>query len=411
MQFAHKHKQLQAEVQQQSGASSAAADPLKSNLRQVGFAEGSALLAPPVQAKEMPQLPATPGKAQPLATSPDQLPQLPQTPPEVAKAKEAAEAKKKAEAAAVARQKRINKWCVYGLDDPSAVDYCLANDASPERSASWLAGATSFLRVIKGNEANYKRFSKVMSDEDIIMVLLYTTQASYAMNAILRGQLKSKPWVDAYGKLAVASAKALKKAPKGAKNVQGKAGAIDPTQAAEKIVPIGTVYRSDGWSGFFNPVFASEYQTGRSLEERGFLSTTLVQGSYSANAPVRKTIEDAKVAREVADLSMVKSENEALFPPGQRFQIVSIECEDTKAGGRVAVSNPAQAFPKADYGDKAFNRPGLIWHVKLKHVGVAKGKKDKQPESTKDKKDKKTGHGAGDSGGLGGMLASMLGIG
>ena len=41
------------------------------------------------------------------------------------------------------------------------------------------------------------------------------------MNAGLRGQLKSKTWVDAYKKLALDSASAFKKAPKGTNNLQG----------------------------------------------------------------------------------------------------------------------------------------------------------------------------------------------
>lgn len=439
----------QAQVPQRTGPE---ARPSRSALKQVGFAEGSALLAPPVQSKDgagpqmpkrptspgempklpptpgqmpqlpqlpqtpvqqgpqMPQLPQTPGQQGPQMPAP-KLPKLPQTPPEKAQAEaaEAAEQQKQAKVAAQEQQKRVNKWCVYGLDDPSAVSYCITKESTPDDAANWLQQSTQWLNVVKNKPEVYARYSKVMTDDEIILVVLYTTQASYAMNAVLRGQLKSKPWVDAYGKLAADSAKALKKAPKGATNAQG-SGAdralIDPSRAEDKIVPIGTVYRCDNWSGFFDPVFASEYQTGRALEEPGFLSTTLVQGSYGSTMPVRKTIEDAKVSRSVADVSAVKTENEALFPPGQRFQIVSIELEDTTRGTRFGVGSPQTVFPMMDGGPQAFNRPGRIWHVRMKHTGVAKGKKNTRPAAGKDDKQKKGGAEKGP-----GPLEKLLGLG
>jgi len=346
----------------------------KSTLKQVGFEEGSAMLTPPFQAKSKhghghgAKKPRAPKDALPQQTDAQN--------PQVVEDKAETQSPKRPE-----KEPNASKWWVHGQDLLSSANYCdLTKKASPDKAPALVAEAELHVATLKTEKPDvYKRLQATMNDRDLVMVALYSSQASYTMNAVLRGQLKSEPWVNAYAGLAAEAAAALKKAPKGVVNklhtVQGKK-LVDDSKKDDKVVPVGNVYRCDSWSGFFDPVFANEYRVGRSLKEPGFLSTTVNKGAYAADAPVKKTIEDPKIARAIGDMSMVATENEVLFPPGQRFQIKSIELEDTELGKRVPVADPTTLLPNSDYGKQAFNGAGKVWHVVLKQVGVAKGKKD-----------------------------------
>lgn len=274
-----------------------------------------------------------------------------------------------------ARPNKTSPWWMPG-DNLDTVRYCEKKLATPDKVDGLMDEATQ--QVSKIEPEALERLQKTMSKEDMTLVAFYTTQASYALNAVLRGQLVSDPWVGAYGELARKTGEAVKRAPQGIANclktVNGET-LHDQKQKADKVVALGDLYRIDSWSGFFDPVFASDYQVGRQLEEPGFLSTTVNKGAYNGEGQVKKTIEGGKVARSISDMSTVGTENEVLFPPGERFAITSIELEDEKAGTRQAVPRPTAVLPDMDKGARAFNGPDKIWHVRLKHVGVAKEKK------------------------------------
>jgi len=368
---------------------------------------------PKVPVGGLPKLPDKPDPKVPAAG----MPKLPLNPAEKQKAEDerkAAEEKRAAEEKEKNKARALRKYYVPDLDDPAAVQYCAVDkQASPDDLKTYTAYAIGMVNVLKFKTV-YQRY-KHMSDEQIANVILYTTNAAYPMNAILRGQLKSAKWMGAYGAAVKDVVKSLKKMPKGVKNEQGKnaddtPNLLDKDKGEDKIVPIGSVYRNDLWSSFFDPVFVNDFKVGRALEEPGFFSATVVQGSYQPNAPVRRTIEGAKVSRSLEDISAVNTEREALFAPGQRFSITNIELEDTKRGVRTAVSDPQALMPQKDGGKHAFNRPGLVWHVKLKHTGVAKGKKaDKGKEKEADKgKQKAKGD---DEAKAPGLLEKMLGLG
>ncbi|MBL8786909.1 MAG: hypothetical protein JNJ59_18535 [Deltaproteobacteria bacterium] len=367
---------------------------LKAQLRASGFAEGGALLAP--------------GSTDAAPTRPKTaLPGKDKGKGEAAKDPVAAAPAKADGEKAPAQDKKAVAWCDSELDDPGTVAFLAGKSATPDKAEYWITYAwKEFERIKEKRPDVYKRYSKTMKDEDIAIVMLYSSQAAYAMNALLRGQVKSKAWVEAWGPLVAQAEAALKKAPKGVRNKQYKTHRDDPTvlmdakAKEDKIVPFKTVHRSDGWNGAFEEYFANAFKTGATLDEPAFLSTSTVAGSYRDDMPVNRTIEDVKVARSVADIAALRDENEVLFPPGQRFQVVSMELEDKARGARFAVKSGTALYPKRDRGPQAFNRNGLAWHVKLKHVGVAKQDKgakkagaddDAKKTRSKDKKDESGG--------------------
>lgn len=278
----------------------------------------------------------------------------------------------------------LAKYWTRGKDDAGTVIYVAGKGSTPEMLDAFRTSANSHATKLK-QKPEYARYKKVMSDKEIALVFLYTTQAAYAMNAILRGQLASERWMESYGQILGPTMKALEKVPRGAANLQYDE-MLDPSQAPDDVVRFDKTYRSDAWNGAFEEVFANDYCVGRGFEEPGFFSTSTVAGAYNKDFPVHRTITDVTTAKSISQLSDQAKEKEAVFPPGTRFRITSIEAQDEKTGKRTPVADPKALFQERDKGPQAFNRDGLHWHVTMKQVAVAKGKKEKK-QDRKDNKD------------------------
>ena len=178
-----------------------------------------------------------------------------------------------------------------------------------------------------------------LNDDDLDAVAFYTSNAAYAINAVLRGQVHHPDWLDAFGSWSARAAAALPKLPRGATNSQG-GELIDATKADDAHIDFDEVYRADDWSAHFTPMFLSDYRVGGVIQEPGFMSTTLVKGSYGADMAVQRVITNASSGKNISALSIFASENEALFAPGTRLKINSIVDADT--GKRIA--NPSAVY-------------------------------------------------------------------
>ena len=158
--------------------------------------------------------------------------------------------------------------------------------------------------------------------EEIMAIALYTTNAAYTMNAILRGQVDNdtaiaglSPWID----LCVSG---MAKLPRGAQNAQN-GGAVDDAQNDDAWVDFDTVYRADHWGSAFTPLVRSEFAVGATIGEPAFLSTAVVPGLYGVGA-VKRTIHNASAGKMIRDFSKTSAENEALFAPGTEMRIDTI---------------------------------------------------------------------------------------
>jgi hypothetical protein len=179
------------------------------------------------------------------------------------------------------------------------------------------------------------------SPDEILAVALYTTAASYVMNAILRGQVENEslirifsPWIDK-------TAEALAKLPEGAKNAQT-GSKIDDNLGDDDWVSFDEVYRVDKWDGAF-PQAALGWKQGGTIREDAFLSTAIKPGIYSLGRDdVSRTIRNASAAKSVRDLSEIDGENEALLPPGSTMRIDAIRERATQTDVKDM---------KAEYGD------------------------------------------------------------
>lgn len=206
-----------------------------------------------------------------------------------------------------------------------------------------------------------------LTDEDLLAVAMYTTNAAYAINAILRGQIKDPAWAAAYSGWGAKAAAALPKMPKGAVNKQGE-GKIDPSQADTARINFDTVYRFDGLDRpAFQNLFLSGYKVGASLTEPGFLSTTLIKGSYDlGKTGITRTISNASAAKNISALSAFPAENEALLTPQTKMTVTSIVDRDTGA----AVSDPSKKYTAEQLKTSNFEVA-----TRLDEVGPAKDAK------------------------------------
>lgn len=258
----------------------------------------------------------------------------------------------------------------------------------PEHIQGNKMAADITLARLRTNEA-----LKGIAPDDLVALAYYTTDAAYPMNAILRGLLKSQPWIDAYGKYTPGAARALAALPQGARNYQGKDEAefakfakkskvermfsstkkldpdlVDKKQSPDAIVPIKAVYRNSSW---FGVPFAQDYRVGNTFVEKAFLSTTLIKDSYGKDMPIKWTINNAQVGRSLFGISAQTEEKEVLLPPGQQFKITSIVLIDKAKKTQTPVADPIKAYPNSDGGEKAYNNPNFIWEVQLTHVSTA----------------------------------------
>ncbi len=292
-------------------------------------------------------------------------------------------------------------------DDAATVKYVLGKGAHPLRF-------TSFVNSAK-NQMKFKRTSwdkdqyQALPDEELQAVILYTGQPAYAMNAILRGLLKSDYW-EGYKQWIEPAKRGLAKLPGGARNFQQanpmfatgydeakgkspdefslsddlKKNMLTTDKPVDAIIDFDTVYRADYWGDAFNQAFANRYQVGRTFEEPAFLSTSLVKGSYDGGlAPVNLIITNVKnQAKSLLDLSQFAAEKEALLPPGSRFQVTKITY--SLDGQTKDCKKPTQKFPDSDQGQTAFNQPGLKWEITMKLLQApASGEKPTAPNRPK----------------------------
>ena len=219
--------------------------------------------------------------------------------------------------------------------------------------------------------------------ECIQAVTYYTTMAAYPMNAILRGQLRSRRW-NIIGDMVQKSTKGLLMLPEGTSNTlqaykaPGEGGGsgkeekiLDSGKDKDKDgVAYSKVFRNDDFKAHFIPIFKRDFYKGSVLFEPAFFSTTIIKDSYGANFPIKRTISDLKGAsRSISDLSTYAAEKEALFPPGCSFKINKIMCTTkgtgaTKFSSKTEVSKPADEFPElGEDNPRAINQTGILWEI------------------------------------------------
>lgn len=287
-------------------------------------------------------------------------------------------------------------------DDIETVKYVLNKGAGPHKITDMLNTAHGRVAGVRTGDPSRANKYKDLSDEELRAVILYTGQAAYAMNAILRGLLKSKYW-DVFRRFLEPAKAGLAKMPRATeRNLHKTINALsdDPTQEAYEqaqktdTVPdllkphvldpkkgvhdqitIDTVYRADYWNPAFEQAFPNRFKVGTTFEEPGFLSTTFVEGSYGGAAPIQMTITGLQSGASVADISQVTVEKEVLLSPGLRFKVTKITLKDArgKDNGDAKVSDcpqPTAKFPKNDKGQEAFNQAGLIWEVTVEALGA-----------------------------------------
>lgn len=169
-----------------------------------------------------------------------------------------------------------------------------------------------------------------LTADEILAVNLYTSDAAYKMNTILRGGNAYESDVRELLPWAIKLDSALAKMPKDVRNVQNDGSKIDDSKEAGDRVQLKTAYRSDKYGDAFNAFMKDSWGVGKRISDPGFFSASTKQGSY-ADLPVSRTIDmngtDAAVS--IMDASNMKQENEVLFRPGTQMQITKITQEGT----------------------------------------------------------------------------------
>jgi|GEM_PF-3169907 len=293
-------------------------------------------------------------------------------------------------------------WGVHGKDDLGTLKYLKDKACTPTSVPGFWTSAMGTASAYVGIDPDYEH----MTQQEVAGVIVYSGQASYGMNALLRGQLASKNWVKHLRPMIAATTAGLAKLPDGARNYQGTKSEmkfaaaldqpldqdkmVDKKQDPKAILSVPEVYRADGWNPAFSTYFRDEIAKGRTIQEPAFLSTTIVRGSYGGAPPVTRIIKDPK-GKSIVDLSLVGSEKELLMAPGQRFVIDKVTLKgSTKDSGEVA--NPGAKFPQVDASATAVNEAGKEWEVECTHVGgpeASKATKKKAGEDGGEKKDVK----------------------
>lgn len=304
-------------------------------------------------------------------------------------------AEKAAYEAEVAKLGFDAEWAVFGKDDLATLQYLNGKKCTPESVPGFWAAAL-------GTAGNYVIDPEYehMSQAEIAGVIAYSGQASYGINAVLRGQVKSKNWVKHLKPIVPLATAGLAKLPDGARNFQGTKVEmkfaeldnkpldqnlmLDPTKDANAVLAISEVYRADGWNPAFSAYFRDEVVEGRTIVEPAFLSTTVIRGSYGGAAPVTRVIREPK-GKSIVDLSLIGSEKELLMAPGQRFVIDKITLKGGKKKGGPQ-PNPGAAFPEVDASPAAVNEPGKQWEVECTHVGGPEASKETKKKASSDGK-------------------------
>jgi hypothetical protein len=211
-----------------------------------------------------------------------------------------------------------------------------------------------------------------LTDSELTAIALYSGQAAYPMNQVLRGLITDPATIKAYLPWCLHLERALAKLPDTARNLmKGQDGAkLDANQSDDAQVPIQTVYRNDEWSNAFAARFHSFIRQGGTLPEPGFLSTTVKRGAYNldpnSKSPVSRTIDvsDSSAGKSVIDLSSNKGENEVLFPPGTSMQITSIKDEKGQS-----VPNPSAVYTPEELQKHGFDIEAKIVGSPKKDAG------------------------------------------
>lgn len=236
-----------------------------------------------------------------------------------------------------------------------------------------------------------------LNDAQLMSLCLYTTNAAYPLNAMLRGLLKSKGWVEAYGHYLDPLGSGIRNLHAGVQNHQD---ANDPSlikyqelmgtkrtafngrkvaarhKEAEELLPslhskmvskeakpsdrldITTVYRNMRYEG----MDFSQFVVGNTITEPGFSSTSAKKNAYGPNHPIKWTIQNVNNARSLAGISQLSNEFEMLLPPGQQFKVVRIERVKTDGSNRTVVANPLAQFPNGTHTEA-----GYYWDIILDH--------------------------------------------
>lgn len=221
----------------------------------------------------------------------------------------------------------------------STMDYCRSRGCEPGNSGTFAAEAMDAVQRLT-SEQKRTYAAAGLTEEELVAVAFYTTNAAYGINAVLRGLIFDEVWVAAFKPWGDKAAAAVRKMPEGARNSQGDAGMLDPTKGEDEIISLEAVYRNMDWSPFFTPVFTDEWKEGRMIQDNGFMSTTLIKDSYGPNMSVKSTIEKVSDAKVIQALSVYPSENEALLPPGTQLRINDIVDRDTNA----KVADPGRTY-------------------------------------------------------------------
>lgn len=265
-------------------------------------------------------------------------------------------------------------------EEQSAIDYCESKGSNPGNIAVFEGQARGHVEKIK--KESPKQFQELaehgVSEEDMMAVAFYTSNAAYALNMVLRGAIKRPAWVSAYRPWGAKTTAALQRLPSGVRVEPAKRGAftgvVDATLGGfkggskTKRKPLEKVTRKDSFYPPFVKVFRG-WAVGGTMTESGFLSTTTVEGSYGGDMPVTRELRGiGNIAKELDILSLYASENEALLPPGSKFRISKITEEDPATGASQDVASPAAKYPGDGF-------TGKKWRIQAEAVSLPGSKK------------------------------------
>lgn len=193
-----------------------------------------------------------------------------------------------------------------------------------------------------------------LSNDELLAVTLYCSQAAYPMNQVMRGELRDPEAVKAYLPWALKLDSALSKLPPTVRNMQMGGDnhtahpLIDPSKPEDAMLHIKDVplFRSDTFSGHFIKEVLANWRVGSRIVNPTFLSTTTLRGSYTGMSGLTRImkVKNSKSAASIMNLSSSKFENEVLFRPNTAMKITKI----TQLPGKVVKANKA-ADPKAKY--------------------------------------------------------------